>query len=248
MSLKPFECKKCGATLEKLGNGSLVCRHCGTIHENQDDVINVNTTNNITNNVRNENHFYGATVLTQAQKDNVEGYFFRLIQEYKQGNFIDAKKFLDKILETDPLNPDADIVKAFFNEFFRMQKVKVSFEELLYFVETHIIKSITQSAETSLWIFAFEMQKYMQEFTTENIKAFQGIIQRIVAAARIGTDKDFKPIGDNARRFLDILARYVKNGQAYFLKKIRRLTGWLIFFLCVLGAIFLAAIIEGNLA
>jgi tetratricopeptide (TPR) repeat protein len=242
MSLKPFECKNCGSPLTQCGDGSFVCLHCGTAYKDQDDIININTTNNI----RNENHFYGTTVLTQAQKDNVEGYFFRLTEEYKQGNFIDAKKFLDRVLEIDPLNPDANIVKAYFNEFFRASKVRISLGKLLDFIKKHIITSITQSAKVSLWIFAFEIQKYVLKFRDRNFQTSKWIVQQI-KAYRPNSQTD-----DNLRIFSEILELYIE-GPKLLKKKYRKkggcligcLKGFLIFLACLAGIFVVLMVVLG---
>lgn len=108
MTLKIAKCDNCGAKLSINSEGALYCENCGTKYLQQQDISNTYITKNenITKN------FYGNAVKQEIKSEKIDGYLNRAIEEFKNGQYADSRSFCMKILDKDPNNQDAIIIKS----------------------------------------------------------------------------------------------------------------------------------------
>ena len=108
MTLRIAKCENCGAKLSINSEDALYCENCGTKYLQQQDINNTYITKNenITKN------FYGNAAKQEIKSEKIDGYINRAIEEFKNEQYADARSFCMKILDKDPNNQDAIIIKS----------------------------------------------------------------------------------------------------------------------------------------
>src|SRR5574344_430330 len=104
---KILKCEACGSKLEKDENNQLFCPQCGNLYSDKPDINN----NYITNNNHVVKNFYGNSGVSENDRDKIEGYFIRAIDDFKSQNYSQSKDFVVRILVKEPENEDAIVFK-----------------------------------------------------------------------------------------------------------------------------------------
>ena len=100
------QCENCGAALIE-EDGKLICPHCRTNYVKTDEINNTYVTNN-QNEIKN---FYGnVTIQSEDTKAKIDGYFDIVYDAIEKKEKTRAMEFLNKIIDIEPSNKDADIL------------------------------------------------------------------------------------------------------------------------------------------
>lgn len=105
MAINEIKCKNCGAILN-VEDDLLVCPNCGTKYVMKDDVNN----NYVTNNETIIKNYYGSSATKEKNKEKVNNYLTLAISNFNAKQYADAKDRLNRVLNIDPSNVDAQIL------------------------------------------------------------------------------------------------------------------------------------------
>ncbi len=113
MGLDELKCSNCGAILKPDENGQLICPHCGSLYAKTEENNSYITNHNETT----VNNFYGSANSTSINKNQIEGFFELLSDAFAEGYYNDAFSYCNKILQYDPTNSEALLVRRYLTEY-----------------------------------------------------------------------------------------------------------------------------------
>lgn len=113
MGLNELKCNNCGAILKPDGDGQLICPHCGSLYAKTEENNSYITNHNETT----VNNFYGSATNTSINKKQIEGFFELLSDAFAEGYYNDAFSYCNKILQYDPTNSEALLVRRYLTEY-----------------------------------------------------------------------------------------------------------------------------------
>jgi tetratricopeptide (TPR) repeat protein len=111
--LVPAKCPDCGGFVEVDSEKRLgICQHCGNPFVVEEAVQTFNTYYNTTNNY-NTNHNYGegAVVNVYENQNSVDSFIKRAFTFLGDGSFAKADEYCEKVLDIDPENAQAYLIK-----------------------------------------------------------------------------------------------------------------------------------------
>lgn len=134
MGLNELKCNNCGAILKLDENGQLICPHCGSLYAETEENNNYITNHNETT----VNNYYGAAIKTSINKNQTEGFFELLTDAFADGYYSDAFSYCNKILNYDPTDSEALLVKKYLQEY--RLSVRKFFKHSLYQIIINVIE------------------------------------------------------------------------------------------------------------
>lgn len=105
MAINEIKCKNCGAILD-VQDDVLICSQCGTKYVMKDDINN----NYVTNNETIIKNYYGRAATEEKNKEKIKDYLKLAVSNFNVEHYADAKDRLNRVLNKDPSNLDAQII------------------------------------------------------------------------------------------------------------------------------------------
>ena len=211
MALKKAKCESCGANLSINSEGSLYCANCGTKYIQQQDINNTYITKN-ENIIKN---FYGNAAKQEIKNEKIDGYLDRAIEEFKNEQYADARGFCMKILDKDPNNQDAIIIKSLLQKQSSRIYVRPNVFNVLstvnYLLDDDNYKKATKSI--SLVLYALEKSiEYKDNFVYYCLHHYDELVEQIVKTNQ-NVEKSNIELKD---KFLQILSNIDTQAEKIF--------------------------------